>query len=414
MKSHLLLFILAMALATGCLNVNKSADISNPGRVVARGEERGNGAETFRDEDRSAWFVDPAKKIKTCYQVAPGFGAADARLEAAIQGAFDIWRSYIKEKQIYSDGSGRPGPNADIQLKPNCDGSEDLQFKFGVIDPEVTSALARHKEPVAVSVRTQYDPAITWGKGFVWLASHASLPPMRGETYPNWNLAHTIEGIILHEVGHIFGNSHVPGTIMDEEVTQTIIITVDDFRRQMLTQIDGYNELHICMCDFKQKGYLGDQGLDFDPKTGKRTVPVGNRAKNFELLSGRKPVGEVQSWFITDAKSNYLRISDDLGVYQYEIAAKTGSRWQNEIPITLFKIAKFHQQSFYNYGFQALDATIQTSNGQVLQVRLDRNVSGYSLVEGETSPPVNLVHILLQNPDSVEILFGASVRDLPH
>lgn len=291
-------------------------------KPVTMGDERGNGAEYIRADDGSAWFFDGSRKIRYCMAIAPSFGADADRVHNAIKSAFATWEKYLVTKERIGIDR-KPGFRFATELAylPTCDGTEDLSFKFGILDAESTSHLKDLRTPVALAVRTAYDPKTRWGKGFVWLASQGSLGEsmspkseqgsVQTKPLPDWSGSYSIEGILLHEVGHIFGNEHIPGTIMQEYIVHSAQWLPEVDRQRYLTQIDWYFELvpSATSCNAPVKGTLGFKGLD--PFTG---TPYDTTQDNFKLLTGRAPVGKVNTEYTASSCETgftTLIVSDD-------------------------------------------------------------------------------------------------------
>ncbi|MBS1982702.1 MAG: matrixin family metalloprotease [Bdellovibrionales bacterium] len=169
---------------------------------------------TFLDD--MAWFQNENQSIKTCMVVSPQFGATQTEAQDAVNFAFKTWREYILKKEIHRDSKKNAiyASFAHRLALQNCDGTEDLKFYFGAEDDQVTAAKVHYSNPLAFSFRTALNPDTGWGKGFIWISSAASF----GNGLPVWSYSgstQNLKTILLHEVGHIFGVPHVPGTIMD-------------------------------------------------------------------------------------------------------------------------------------------------------------------------------------------------------
>jgi hypothetical protein len=311
------------AALTGCgHDIASSSSAVTATEPAMMGDERGNGAEYIRADDGSAWFFDGSRKIRYCMTIAPSFGTDAGRAQNAIKSAFATWEKYLVAKDRIGLKQ-KPGFRFATELVylPSCDGTEDLSFKFGILDAESTSHLKDLRTPVALAVRTAYDPKTRWGKGFVWLASQGSLGEstspktelgtVQTKPLPDWKGSNSVEGIILHEVGHIFGNEHIPGTIMQEYIVHAVEWLPEADRQRFLTQIDWYFELvpSATSCNAPVKGTLGFKGLD--PFTG---TPYDTTPDNFKLLTGRASVGRVSSEYTTSSCETgfaTLIVSDD-------------------------------------------------------------------------------------------------------
>lgn len=290
--------------------------------AVAGVKEVNNGAEDIHYEDGAGWFYNPSRTIQVCYTLSSEFREkiGVGRIEAAIRGGFDTWKGYIQKKQIRLSGTIL---DFSYSMRSKCLGVEDLVFKFGTFDEEVTAAQSKFTRAVSFAIKNRTDLKSNWAQGFIWVAPQGSLgwDTNTERPFPDWSMSFNIEGILLHELGHIFGNSHVPGTIMDENIARYIKWPWEPQRKVYLSRIDNKRELFLCEgCDFKQPGLLGEQ--TFNP------TPSGihdQRIINFRLLMGRSPVGLVKAEFSVQDKKSFLTVQDDQGSHSFELTLKKGS-----------------------------------------------------------------------------------------
>lgn len=269
----------------------------------------------------AAWFLGKGKTVRACYEVAPGFGADSVVIETSILQAYQTWKNYIDSKEIFRDiaadlvtvDGNRLVPSVDVELIKKCDGSEDLKFYFGATSAEVETAKAEFDSPIAFAHRSSYDATQGWGKGFIWVANSIEVD---GQSPSIWSLSDTLQGILLHEIGHVLGCDHVQGTIMDEYIADWVMAARKYPTRvhYVLTSIDNHKELYSCPdCSLEIEGRIS-------PLTNMSSI-IDDAA--FEVLMGRKPQGEIHTKFrrLTSQPhlvvGNTLTLSDEKGSHEF-------------------------------------------------------------------------------------------------
>ncbi|MGK5082504.1 hypothetical protein WDW37_04285 [Bdellovibrionota bacterium FG-1] len=188
----------------------------------AGGESSGGGADDYRVVPAffRAWYPE-GQPVVACFQKVPDFGLEDGQLATIIRDAFKQWRDYIPLKRLNivpSDETIR----SNLDVRPVCQGDEDLTFYFGVENDEVKRYQTQYSRPFGFAQLTQeggqYVNPPRKAKGIVWIAPPGFIDPQRG--IPKWSsaTADALAGLVLHEVGHVFGNGHVDGTVMTAKI----------------------------------------------------------------------------------------------------------------------------------------------------------------------------------------------------
>jgi hypothetical protein len=163
--------------------------------------------------------------------VSPDFGVPESALADMLSWAFQQWSAYIESHDLhYAEDAvpagivSRLGP-----VTSGCAGNEDLRVYFGASKPEVESLRPLFLAPYAFTAITSSSAPASdggqWNQGFLWVAPPTSVIPAR--RIPEWNLARdpghiALKSLLLHEVGHVFGNGHITGTVMDAQITQSL------------------------------------------------------------------------------------------------------------------------------------------------------------------------------------------------
>lgn len=185
------------------------------------------------DESSDYLKVDTETRKKTLYQ--------------AIGKSFSKWLVYLDDRlaEIDPDSPNRQGflrhrfPRG---IKPQkCTPDTDLVFVFGNVPAAYQGAIGASQDSLyglAVKNRPQSVGARqNWGKGLIWVAPHTdtfSAGDSRLKTHINYNHDTALNAVLLHEFGHVFGNRHVDGTIMDTTLLDKILENLNQ-----LTRLDG-------------------------------------------------------------------------------------------------------------------------------------------------------------------------------
>jgi hypothetical protein len=292
------------------------------------------GSDLIDPQDRSAWFVNGAqRKIRICYEVSPDFSAPSSiQLDQELTHALQAWKEYAFTKEaVWVDNNQKPGFNPEISFDPiirnapvgGCsDGDTDLTVYFGVENPRVTQVLAVHTRPVAFAMRTDYSVDNGWGKGFVWFAAKPE-----GRAWPD---EAALYGEVLHELGHVCGNDHASGTIMDENIAHLLFadmrpkLSTED-RIFQLTHIDQDHELVVA--DGWHYTYSGairgnsvPTGLTDAQAEGVHKDAEAVLEETFARIMGRKASGKVEVQLDGGGDNGFkLQFSDDLGKATFQV-----------------------------------------------------------------------------------------------
>jgi hypothetical protein len=275
------------------------------------GPEGSGGADDYTPV--SAWFktYDTSKSVKACFEVAPDFGVKDWELAEMVRSPFNLWGSYLEEKKLLEQIPAHALKIAtSLELNSNCQGNEDLKFYFGTEDEKVKQAKAQYERPFGFAElnhrheRFQED----WSSGFIWIANSNSLFPQEG--IPSWNSsANSLRALILHELGHVFGNGHVTGTVMTPDLAKYLI---NDTRPRPRTSflsaydsIDSLIELVPCI----------DCKVSYSSKLDREYL-----SEAYRLLTNKEPVGHLFATFKREGLGfSEIVLKDDTGEHHFPV-----------------------------------------------------------------------------------------------
>ena len=169
----------------------------------------GNGADDTVNS--FVWFLGD-ETIQACYKVAADFPLDQSEINELVATGFSTWEKYVKIKNLKSVWpKDRPFLNFKYKLSATCKGTEDITFYFGVQEPKIDEMLKLYKTPKAFSRFESFDSVKGYGKGYVWFQN-------KFEEQSFWAPYGQLLGLLVHEMGHVYGNAHVAGTIMREDL----------------------------------------------------------------------------------------------------------------------------------------------------------------------------------------------------
>lgn len=188
------------------------------------------GGELIRDA-RNPWFLKNTQAVDYCIEVdEANFGLPRRQIETVVSKALNNWRLDFSETV-----PAQVGPHgAELRIATQifrevaCNEAVPLRFQFGVLSGEQISQLGNPTKFLGIAVRTDYDPVQMRGRGFIYISP--SRGPLRFESKDvvaePWGIEDgaLLYGVLLHEVGHIFGLTHTTEFgLMHERFPETLV-----------------------------------------------------------------------------------------------------------------------------------------------------------------------------------------------
>lgn len=337
-----LLFILLSA----CQPLIKSPPAAPPEPMTqSYGHEQGNGSDLVPDNIGKAWFLGEEKQIHYCVLVAPNFGVPEADIKIELNKAFQIWQDYIKNKQIneaieneLTEGLRPHYPQGlpvllkkelhqlrlttNTVLKNHCDGTEEIKFYFGIEDERIVQNLKNYFNPISFALKISNDDRHQPSQGLVWVMKQGDDVQPPAYQFPNWKLKNRLLGVLLHEIGHIYGNGHIKNTIMEEATitnqidlaaipnpNQTDRIKWENYIQYKLSHID--HEITLFTPLLKKDLAIYEGRLSFEQKLNDQSAQ-----ENFQFLTGHKAKGDPKA-LLSQEK---LTLMDDTSSFEFKLS----------------------------------------------------------------------------------------------
>lgn len=319
------------------------------------GGSDGAGGDSILPDSGTAWFLG-TKPVRYCVVVDPTFGVSKEQVNFAIRQSIATWKKYISSRLNYPGNLIKYA--VDFSSHVNCtENDSDLVFYFGTSSQEIEKIKTKYHQPSAFAHRISYDEKTGWGRGFVWVASPLS---MENNKFPNWHAPYLLSGIILHELGHVFGCDHVDGTIMTKFIAK-LLSEAEQFPKKafdLMTKIDHTQSLFP---------YFNDL---ISGRFGQRNKPDANSAL-FERLTGRKVMGNIlRTELISFTGYRSLLITDRAGTSTIQISVPLNEDYENG-------------SNFFHYGdTEIFKAYLKTEKMTVIESRKTYGSTSLALVKG--------------------------------
>lgn len=344
--------------------------------VYSDGGSMDSGGGDLHSEDYgAAWFLGN-KAVRYCIRMDPTFPVDFESSHQTFKDVISQWNAYLK-KTIADDWDSNTDPSVkklkiatDYEYQSDCEGEIDLYLYLGYEDEKIKKIKKGYSRPQAIAHRLSYDLQTGWGKGIIWLNSKNK------DFYSSidWSRHHNLHAILLHEVGHVLGNSHQKGTIMTSKIAEIIYM---EYIKEAGLMID--HSMQIVPDKFDRKFEFEGLVDWFD----------GEAKETFRLLTGHEPKGGIHAEVayiyeppMQTPKVEYF-IKDSVSSYKMNIEFLMDT-WQSlSLNTTMFKKSirlkdtPQHERGYVNY-YQPegsfWNGKLKASNGKEYLVRFEYNL----------------------------------------
>lgn len=337
-------------------------------RAAFAGGISSGGAELLGPDFGSAWLVGEDRSYQACIKVEAGYPFGETELRSKIETTFAAWDDYIKVKRVFRTADRAVVPSRQIAWKAACDGTETLKFVFGGIlsDQDTLTIIMESTSSNAMSfaVRTAYDLATGSGKGVVWVQNTVG-----SNQFPSIDSPGVFDAILRHEIGHVLGVAHAPGTVMDENIVGNLVNQLQ-FGIVPIYGFDGIDQtMELVACEWC--------ALHFDGYW----LPEGIAA-----LFGYQPSGMLSGSIETDRDSSVALVSSWEGGRRFVIDRHSGwEGWSNGSSNIFKATIKDPSQDCLGCNVQrgvpqemlVFIGTVTAVDGKIIDVIVERNTSGH-------------------------------------
>jgi hypothetical protein len=355
------------------------------------GGVNGGGSDHLPPDFGAAWFLQglPERTIRVCIeQDVTAFPLDHQIVKAKFTEAMLAWEQYITTRKINDVEVDEEIDPVMLHLvtkfrfQTNCQDA-DLTLYLGKTTPEIDQIRSQMFDPSAFAYRQKYDVETGWGKGLIWLSGVTANGRFPWDKNDYLNLY----GILLHELGHVFGIEHIPGTIMAADFADDIAdFEIErgsfywSFYRYSMTQLDQTDRLVQARDEFEQ---FPEADLWLKGSRAEREA--------FKFLTGRLPSGDATAKVhinkpAPDAQAitGHYTVSDQRGSYQFPVTFNMHSLNFSNGGRLVFARYRYFQTGEHTSTAEKLseDFTLNSLTGYLVKGGLS-----YALVLEGTTPP---------------------------
>lgn len=213
------------------------------GSALASSGGSSSGGGELLEDSVNPWFLSSAQNVTYCISRAADFSVTEDVLQQVVKSAFAYWEEEFSNAYLPDNMFGSvPADAVRVRVKSSgfiqreCSDNTDLAFQFGTLSESQRQYVADHsinpRRYVAFTGRLAYDRVSLRGKGFVYVSPDRGANAFQGDNVVEnaWTENTLVTGtrlgkIVTHELGHVFGLSHMggPGSLMDQDFPEMIV-----------------------------------------------------------------------------------------------------------------------------------------------------------------------------------------------
>ncbi len=198
---------------------------------VSWGKKSGNGWVSSGGDNLpfnygASWYNHNEGEILYCLNINSKYSVKKTEIQKLISTSLETWKNY------YLTHSGNKvlhntSPNFIWKEDPTCKKDVKVQFYFDIENKITKTNKARYQNPYSFAAFNN-DKNL----GYFWFSDLKNKPTESGEYSDK-----ALHALIMHELGHAFGVPHIPGTIMREDITKSLVSPI------LKTEVDHWAKL---------------------------------------------------------------------------------------------------------------------------------------------------------------------------
>jgi hypothetical protein len=185
-----------------------------------------SGGGTTLNNSMNPWFLENVDTVNYCIDIdETSMGITRSEALRIVRDSIEYWKSEFSSAKNYRYGNRELEPYHQVRIATqefqyeSCQESTDLRFQLGTLTSDQIPLVESLGDIVGVAYRTSYDLARMKGKGFVYVAAQTGALRPTSHVFAEhpWGQCNgcILEGVLKHELGHVFGMSHVDGNTQD-------------------------------------------------------------------------------------------------------------------------------------------------------------------------------------------------------